>query len=159
MKVPCKKKQQWVQTKGTCEKKSHRLPHTQTVTEERVPRCLIYCNCNFGICIEISLLIFFIVKKQKAIIHRNGRKNRKLDRFNWEAWNKYVFNNMSLFTKSSDKEKEKNKQKGIVIEQRKVRKGRWRFRFRMIKEPKICCKILQQLHNIFLFFLLPIFNP
>ena len=31
---------------------------------------------------------------------------------------------MSLFTKSSDKEKEKTKQKGIVIEQRKVRKGR-----------------------------------
>ena len=63
------------------------------------------------------------MKKQKAIIHRNGRKNRKLDRFNWEAWNKYVFNNMSLFTKSSDKEKEKKNKKVFLLNKEKSEKG------------------------------------
>ena len=113
MKVSCKKKKKTAvgSNKRNLWKKSHRLPHTQTVTEERVPRFAIYSNSNFGICIEISLLIIFIVKKQKAIIHRNGRKNRKRERFNWEVWYKYVFNNMSLFTKSSDKEKEKKQTK------------------------------------------------
>ena len=72
MKVPCekdKKKQQWVRAKGTACEQNH--------IDYCIHKLLFYCNCNFGICIEISLLIIFIVKTQKAIIHRNGRKNRK----------------------------------------------------------------------------------
>ena len=140
--------------KVPCEKKKTAVRFKQKELVKKITQITTYANCywgacaaffnllqlQFGICIEISLLIIFIVKKPKAIIHRNGRKNKKRDRFNWEAWYKYVFNNMRLFIKSSDKEKEKTK--SIIIEQRK---GRWRFRFRMIKKPKICCKIMQQL--------------
>ena len=99
MKVPCEKKkkraQQWVPTKPYCERKSYTLPHTQPVTEERVRRFLIYCISNFGICIEISLLINFIVKKQKATIHRKaeGIENeidaiKKLDISRYKSRNK-----------------------------------------------------------------------
>ena len=66
-------------------KKSQRLSHTQTLTAKRLRRFLFNCNCNLERCIEVIFLIIFIVWWQEAIIHRNGQKNRKRDRFNWEA--------------------------------------------------------------------------
>ena len=59
------------------------------------------------------------MKKQKAIIHRNGRKNRKIDRFNWEAWNKYMFLTIWVYLQRAATKKGKKNTKALLLNKEK----------------------------------------
>ena len=61
----------------------------------------------------------FLLIVVESIIHRNGQKNRKRDRFNWEAWYKYMFLKIWVYLQRAVTKKGKKNTKVLLLNKEK----------------------------------------
>ena len=66
----------------------------------------------------------FLLIVVESIIHRNGQKNRKRDRFNLEAWYKYMFLKIWVYLQRAvTKKRKKQNKKVLLLNKEKSEKG------------------------------------